>query len=153
AQARRAPREEREVGESIEDRGRRRHGRVLLPRERRPAHLHWKDEVLGQPHRLEAEALRLLGHGHEEGGVEAAEGDPEPHVDHPSAVRCQPPAAVVPPSTWRVVPVTKRERSLARYTAAAATSSTWPATGRGMGPASPSSRPTPGVGTMSGAMQ
>src|SRR5207253_1788887 len=132
---------------------RRRHGRVLLAGERRPAHRHREDEVLGQPHRLEAQALGLLRHGHEECGVEATEGDPELHVDHPSGVRCQPPAAIVPPSTCRVVPVTNRERSLARYTTAAATSSTWPATGSGMGPASPSRSPTPGVGIMSGAMQ
>ena len=33
-------------------------------------------------------------------------------------------AAIVPPSTWIVVPVTNRDQSDARYTAAAATSST-----------------------------
>ena len=32
----------------------------------------------------------------------------------PSSLRCHPPAATLPPSTWMVVPVTNRLRSLAR---------------------------------------
>ena len=43
-----------------------------------------------------------------------------------SVTRRQPPAAQVPPSTWTVVPVTNRARSLARNTTTAAASSGWP---------------------------
>ena len=58
----------------------------------------------------------------------APHGSGSPAVTHdPSAARPRPAAARLPPSTWIVVPVTNRAQSDARYTVAAATSSTRPA--------------------------
>src|SRR5438270_538308 len=112
--------------------------------------------MLRQPHRLEAEPLGLVDDLEEERRVEPAEGDAEVQGAHvPSGKRRQPPDAHVPPSTCRVVPVTKRDRAPARYTAAPATSSTCPDSPSGavVVTDAPSRGPTPGVGIRSGAMQ
>ena len=117
--------EEAEVRERVEHRCGGRHGWVLVARVGRAAHPHGQHEVLGEPHRLVPETLGFLSGVDVEVRVEGAERDAELHVlKLPSSARFHPPAARLPPSTWMVVPVTNRPRSPARYTAAAATSST-----------------------------
>ena len=97
----------------------RRHRRVLLARVRRAAHRAREHEVLGQPHRLVAEPLGLERRVDVEVRVAArrarcrtSRASLTCRASVPSpALRCQPPAARLPPSTWIVVPVTKRDQS------------------------------------------
>ncbi len=116
--------EECEVRERVVDRSVGRNRRMVLARIRRTRHRAREHEVLGQPDRFVAEAFGGERGVEMEVRVERAQRDTELHrapsttspavVNPPALLRPQPPAARLPPSTWIVVPVTKRDQSDAR---------------------------------------
>src|SRR5207249_6925022 len=114
--------------ERVEDRRVGRDGRMGLARMRRARHRPGEDEMLREPHRLVTELFGRERRVEMEIGIERPERHAEFHepasspavTQLPSRALPQPPAARFPPSTWMVVPVTKRPRSEARKTTAPA---------------------------------